>query len=298
MKVLVDLNSKIHSFQITQQHKKRLCSEFPQHDFEFAQSYKHFKTLLADAEAALVWQFPQHLFEKSPKLRFLYTPAAGKDWVALDPRQKVKTRFSSFHGQLIAESFLAMLLYFNNRLDRASTLVNKRSWDRNFPGRRSLKGQKLLICGFGNIARHCAQTVMAFGMEVCGVRRNPQKNSDFEVIDVEQMDRRLSEFDHVLNLLPGDATSENFFDKKRLERMSSKAFFYNFGRGTTVCESSLIKALQNGHLPGAGLDVVRLEPLPADSPLWTQKNLLLTPHSSCCYDDYLDLFIDELLDCL
>ena len=295
MKVLVELNRKEEYFQFQESHKSRLIKEFPQHEFEFAESYQDMKGRLEDVEAALVWIFPEKLFATAPKLKALYTPAAGKNWVAEDSSGKVKSYFSKFHGGMIAESFMTMLLYNNNNLKPALENQSKLSWKRDAFGKRSLlKNQSLLIVGYGNIGFHCAEAANAFGMEVKGACRNLDRRANCELLPIAKLKDYIGQYDHVLDLLPGDASTEKFFSKELISKMKEGASFYNFGRGVTVDELALYDALKSRKLKFAGLDVFAEEPLPDNSILWELNNAVLTPHSSCIYEDYLHLFIDEL----
>ena len=299
MKVHVDLNSRINSFQIKPVHEKRLVEEFPQHNFIFHDSYKELKENIGEAEAALVWQFPEHLFEKASQLRLLCTPAAGKDWVAVDSSGTVKNHFSSFHGDIISESFLAMLLAINNRLTVALKNQSINNWGRNdFAGRKLLRNQSLLIIGFGSIGQKCADVALSLGMSVTGVSRSKKSNEQVSIIQPDQLLEEIGTFDHVLNLLPGGEITEKFVCQQLIDKMSQTTSFYNFGRGTTVDEPALIHALKSKSIFFAGLDVMDKEPLAKESELWSLENVILTPHSSCCYEDYLHLFIDELKDVL
>ena len=295
MKILVELNRKEDYFQFQEEHKKRLVSEFPQHEFVFMNSYQEFKERIGEGEAALVWIFPERLFAEAPNIKALYTPAAGKNWVAEDPSGKAKSYFSSFHGGMIAESFMTMLLYNNNNLKPA--IENKRiaKWDRGAFGTRSmLRNQSLLIAGYGNIGYHCAEVAKAFGMKVSGACRNLVRKSNCELLNIGDISEYIGEYDHILNLLPGDESTEKFFSTDLLSKMKSSASFYNFGRGITVDEQALCESLKSEKLKFAGLDVFTEEPISENSPLWKLENCVMTPHSSCIYSDYLHLFIDEL----
>lgn len=295
MKILVELNRKEEYFQFQEEHKNRLINEIPQHEFIFMDSYQEFKERISEAEAALVWIFPERLFAEAPNLKALYTPAAGKNWVAEDSSGRVKSYFSSFHGGMIAESFMTMLLYNNNNLKPAIDNKSKAKWDRSaFGVRRLLKNQSLLVVGYGNIGFHCAEAALAHGMKVRGACRNLSRKSNCDLLDIGQLSEYIGDYDHILNLLPGDETTEKFFSEDLISKMKEGASFYNFGRGTTVDEEALCSSLKSGHLKFAGLDVFSEEPLTDNSPLWSVENCVMTPHSSCIYADYLHLFIDEL----
>ena len=86
--------------------------------------------------------------------------------------------------------------------------------------------------------------------------------------------------------------------RPRLAACKRGAFLYNFGRGTTVDESALIEALDSGALAGAALDVTQAEPLPEDSPLWGRGDVVITPHSSCVFEEYRALHVAELAELL
>ena len=77
--------------------------------------------------------------------------------------------------------------------------------------------------------------------------------------------------------------------------MKRSAVFYSLGRGLAIREVELVEALREGEIAGAGLDVFEVEPLAADSPLWSMGNVLITPHVSACYSDYGRLFVEELV---
>jgi D-2-hydroxyacid dehydrogenase (NADP+) len=295
MKVLVELNSHVDAFAIGDVHKNRLITEFPEHEFLFMDSYSCFKGDIEKAEAALVWKFPAHLYGKAVKLKYLYTPAAGKEWLADDPENLVQIFFSKFHGHLISESFLSMLLFNNTNTSLSIDNSQSKGWSKNTVGQRSLlKNQSLLIIGCGSIGDVCAEKALALGMKVMGIKRVLPGKGDFSYARFSDLDKIVSEYDHILNLLPGGAVTEKLIDAALIARFKQKASFYNFGRGTTVDEAVLVSSLQRGEIKFAGLDVTYEEPLPPESELWDMENVFITPHSSCCYTDYLHLFIDEL----
>ncbi len=295
MFVLVNLHHENISFCLKEEQKRRLIVLFPQHEFHFAQNYEDFKAKIPQADYAIVWSFSEKLYSLAKNLKAIFTPAAGKDWVAKDPQGKVHRHFGSFHGEIIVESFLAMLFYWNNKISNAVDMQSANIWNRNgFEPRRLLKNKKVLIVGYGHIGAICAEKLLSLGISVSGACRDVKKAANCPLYDIKNLADFIGSYDVILNLLPGGAETGKLIDEKLLEKMKDGVAFFNFGRGTTVDEDALIKFLKSGKIGFAGLDVFEEEPLPLESPLWKIPNVLLTPHSSCCYDDYLELFIYEL----
>ncbi|MFT7141184.1 MAG: D-2-hydroxyacid dehydrogenase (NADP+), partial [Sulfitobacter sp.] len=119
-------------------------------------------------------------------------------------------------------------------------------------------------------------------------------DNDVLLVSQAELDERLPLADHIISFLPGGAATHHFFSSSRLNLISPQAFLYNFGRGTTIDEAALIKALQNKLIAGAGLDVTANEPLPAGSALWQLPNVVLLPHASSYFEEYRGLHVTEL----
>ena len=196
----------------------------------------------------------------------------------------------------MAETTLGLILNFTLRLDEFKQQQKDRLWQR-LPLRR-LSNQTALILGYGSIGRVCGQLLAAQGMKVIGTQRHPETNYDGEVelIEIQRLEEYLPHADHVISFLPGDSSTKHFVSADRLNLMSPNAYLYNLGRGTTIDESALIDALQNGTIAGAALDVTEIEPLPAESGLWGNPKVVLLPHSSAYFDEYRTEHVKELTD--
>jgi phosphoglycerate dehydrogenase-like enzyme len=94
--------------------------------------------------------------------------------------------------------------------------------------------------------------------------------------------------DYVVALSPLTPETYHLFDERAFAAMKSSAFFFNLARGGLVDEPALITALRQGQIAGAGLDVFEREPLPADNPLWSLDNTLISPHVSGFSPNYDD----------
>jgi phosphoglycerate dehydrogenase-like enzyme len=145
---------------------------------------------------------------------------------------------------------------------------------------RTLAGRTLGILGLGRHGRPVARIAAAFGMLVLAWDRDPGREypDDEPVAERLPLDDLLERSDVVSVHLRLSPASTGLLDRDRLARMRPGAILVNTARGAIVDEPALIDALRGGQLAGAGLDVFATEPLPADHPLRTAPNVVLTPH--------------------
>ncbi len=208
---------------------------------------------------------------------------------AMRARGAVLTNSSHVFDEPCAEHLAAMMLALARRLPQC--LENQRgarTWLQNEKrGRESqlLTGQTAFIYGFGAIARRLVQILAPWRMRLFGVRRAARGDEGIPTLTEGEADARLGEAQHVLNILPDNASTRHFFGAERLARCRPGARFYNIGRGTTVDQEALGAALRDGRLEAAYLDVTDPEPLPATHPLWALPNCLITPHVAGAHAD-------------
>jgi phosphoglycerate dehydrogenase-like enzyme len=139
-----------------------------------------------------------------------------------------------------------------------------------------LRGQSVLILGFGAIGRRLVKLLEPLQMQITACRRKAHGDEPVPVIPPEALPGFPA--DHVINILPDNADSRKFFTAARFAALKPGCVFYNIGRGTTVDQEALLGALRSGHLKAAWLDVTDPEPLPPGHPLLTQPNCFITPH--------------------
>ncbi len=297
---VIALDSPVEALNIGKPRLPGLVAAYPAFDFVFLPSDEKLVDHIADADYVATWHFPADLYPRARHLRAVFTPAAGKDWVAQDPSGRVPVFYGTFHGELIAQSLLGAMLNFNLRIAQHCANKSARDYQRDtLPPAGSLRKQHVLIVGYGNIGRHCARVLRPFHTQVRGTTRKPSRDHDSETgaqyVSFHDLDTVLPWADHVVDLLPGSPETRDVFTRDRFARMKHTAIFYNYGRGTTVDENAICTALADGTIAGAALDVFKQEPLSSDSPLWDAPNLIITPHSSCFFPDYAELFEQELL---
>jgi len=220
---------------------------------------------------------------------------------ALARRGGVLSNASYVYDEPCAQHAAAMILALARQLPAA---VLNQAGARGWPylplraASRLLNGQRVLLLGFGAIARRLVELLTPFKVELVAIRRTPAGDEPIRVVAELDVDAELAAADHVVNVLPGGAATDGFMSAARFERMKPGATFYNIGRGTTVDQPALEAALQSGHLAAAYLDVMTPEPLPPEHPLWRVPNCHLTPHTAGGHSDesmrHVRLFLDNL----
>ena len=209
---------------------------------------------------------------------------------------------SSIYAEPCAQHILAMMLALARRLPQS--LDNQRS-DHAWPylplraQSKLLNGQTVLLIGYGAIARRLAQMLVPLGVKMIGFRRRATADeAGVTMRTIDQLDEHLPTADHVVNVLPASAETEDFFDASRLARLKPTATYYNIGRGTTNDEAALERALRQQQFAAAYIDAFADEPLPPSHPLWTTPNCFITPHTAGGHENeaerHVEMFLEKL----
>ena len=220
--------------------------------------------------------------EGGSSLRWMHTRSAGADqYMPADvlPAGAMLSSSVGAYGISVSEHMFAMLLALMKRLPSYRDNQNEEIWQRTGTA-RTLRGAKVLIGGAGDIGSNFAVLCKAMGAQTMGIRRNVNKPADGidSMHSMDELDDLLAESDVVALVFPRSPETDNLMTYERIKRMKPDAILINAGRGTAVDCEALARALHEGHLFGAGLDVTEPEPLPAGHPLWKEKRALITPH--------------------
>jgi phosphoglycerate dehydrogenase-like enzyme len=217
------------------------------------------------------------------RLRWIQTVSDGVDsllFPALIESDVVVTNARGVYEEPIAEWVIGAMLAFTTGMHRSILDQQRRDWTTGRTVER-LAGARLVIVGPGPIGRATAWRARALGMSVTVVGRRARVDASLgDVVGVDRLHDELARADHVLDALPLTEETRRLFDTRAFAAMPRRARFYDVGRGDTVDEPALVEALRTGSISGAALDVVATEPLPAESPLWTMPNVIVSPHIS------------------
>ncbi|GHO43629.1 D-2-hydroxyacid dehydrogenase [Ktedonospora formicarum] len=266
---------------------------------------------LREVEILCAYWLPANWRKLAPNLRWLQASGAGVDGLRLsgilasESGVRVTTAVG-IHAITIGEYVFASMLMYNRTWPAMVRLQDRHLWPRSANwyklGGRELAEQTLGIVGLGSIGRRVAHLGKAFGMRVLATKRTVNANQSEENIDqlypISQLHDMLHQCDYVVLAVPLTAESEHLIGEAELHAMREHTYLVNVARGRVIDERALITALREGWIGGAGLDVTEEEPLPADSPLFSLPNVILTPHisgESVHYNKRLsELFADNL----
>ena len=253
----------------------------------------HFFTLDQFEEAKACVQDCEILYAHSPDL-LRAAPATLKwyccSFAGVDPYCKDPAIFanpdciltnSNVYGVTIAEHVVMVTLMLLRRMPEYEEVVRNRSWSNQLPI-RSIRDNEFTILGTGNIGVNVADRMRGMGAaKITGLSRSGKPHPAFdEVHPIADLDKVLPDTKILVMALPGTAETIHILNRERIALLPKDAYIINVGRGTAIEQEPLIEALNEGRIAGAALDVMDPEPLPHDHPLWSAKNLILTPHVS------------------
>ena len=224
---------------------------------------------------------PDHLRE-TRNIKWIQLASAGSDrYVKYLPAKTLLTNATGAYGGAISEHMLAMLLAAQKKLFLYHENMKAEKWWREGTV-QGIEGSVVLCVGLGDIGGKFAKKAKALGAYTIGVRRADTRKPDFidELYTTESLDELLPRADIVALSLPKGPETDGIMDERRISMMKKGSIFINVGRGSAVDQDALVRALNSEHLGYACLDVTTPDPLPKGNPLWTAKNLILTPHSA------------------
>jgi len=243
---------------------------------------------LADAEVLLGWRIPVAALARAPRLRWIQLTSAGADQL-LDARPDlgdvVLTNARGIHGELMADYAVGVMVMLQFGFPRLLRLQQTRTWRHQYT--EPLAGKCLGVLGVGAIGGEIARRGAAMGMTVLGMRREPRPAEGVaRMFGPDGLGELLPQCDFVVVVVPATPGTRRMLGERELRAMRRGACLINVARGSVVDEAALVRALADGWLGGAALDVFETEPLPAESPLWVMDNVIVTAHISGEPDEY------------
>ena len=259
---------------------------------------------IEDAEVLYAFRITEEEFLKAKKLLWIHSPFVGVDSLLIDPVRKgnvTVTCSRGIHASQASDHVFALILAFARRLPELLRDQKRRKWKPRHPfpfePLDELQDKTLGIIGLGSIGREVARKGKCFGMKVAGVKntRSHLEHVD-EIYSPENLERVLDQSDFLVVCVPLTKETAGMIGEKELRKMKRTSYLINIARGGVVDENALIKALRNGWIAGAALDVAEHEPLPESSELWDFDNVIITPHVAGSTPHYWDRAVSIFME--
>jgi phosphoglycerate dehydrogenase-like enzyme len=270
-------------------------------------SVQEFAKTAAGAEIVFNWSASLSLlrdvFLMSHNLRWIHSRSAGLEqslFPELVDSDVILTNGSGVFSPSLGEFALAAILYFAKDLRRMIRNQMAGVWEQF--DITMISGQTVGIVGYGSIGRAVAARARAMEMKVLALRRSAGQSRQDSLVDrvyePGQLSEMLSHSDYIVVTLPLTPPTRGLIGEREFAVMKKNAVLINIGRGPTIDEPALIKALSENRIRGAALDVFDEEPLPPGHPFYSMENVLLSPHCADHTPEWLDdamhFFVSQL----
>jgi phosphoglycerate dehydrogenase-like enzyme len=257
---------------------------------------------LAGAEAVCVWDFRfgalGPLLARADAVRWVHAASVGVNRLLCPELDGVTlTNSRGVFDRAIAEWVVGVVLAHVKGLAETWRHQQSRTWQYRMTGR--LAGRRVAVVGTGSIGRACADLLRRLDAEVTLVARTRRTDPDYGALPgCDELAAVAAGVDLLVLAVPLTPDTTALVDAGVLGALGPHGYLVNVGRGPTVVEADLIAAVRDGVIAGAALDVFDVEPLPADSPLWTLPGVLVSPHISGEYvgfeEQLMAVFADNL----
>ncbi len=278
---------EVTEFTATREQVAGWAAQVPELEVVFADSQESFIRNLSKATFVLTFRFSEAWLPLTYRLKWMATPAAGHELLGARIPERIRLTHGTFHGEIIAETVLGMLLAIRRGLLPGLGLCEtENSWPEHCPGRCMVAGSSAIILGYGHIGKAVGAKLETAGVRVIGISR----------ANVASLDTVLPQADALVLALPATQETNGLLDARRIGLLPAHAAVINVGRGNAVDERALATALRKNRLRAAFLDVMQEEPYPADGELRREPRCYLLPHASAFSPDYLERAFAEWLE--
>lgn len=246
---------------------------------------------LSGIDYALVWKQDPRLFERARDVKAIFSGGAGVDHILRVgglPEGVPLVRFVDRSlTTRMSEWVVMQCLMHLRQMPAYLRFQAELRWDElDQPEAHDVT---VGVMGLGVLGQDAAAKLKAMGFDVIGWSRTQKTIAGIKTYDAEGLDNFLGRTDILVGLLPLTEETRGFYNARLFSRLRQggalgRPVFINAGRGGSQVEADILAALASGVLGGASLDVFEQEPLSAESPLWSEPNVIITPHAAAASD--------------
>ena len=242
--------------------------------------------------------FPVELISKARNLKWIQSMSGGVENYARSnviPPGVLLTKIRGVFGPIMSEYVVGYILAVTQNMKKTFTDKEKKHWEPFVVD--SIRRKIVGVMGLGSIGAYIAYQVHLMGAVVIALeeqeKRLPYVSQEYSITEMGEF---LPRPDFVVMALPLTDATEGILGEREFAMMKETAYLINVSRGPLVQEDALLRALRQGSIAGAVLDVFHEEPLPRDHPLWELDNVIITPHISgpSIPEDIVEVFLENL----
>jgi D-3-phosphoglycerate dehydrogenase len=224
----------------------------------------------------------REVLDRATRLKIIIRAGSGLDNIDLEKASSLGIKVMNVPSEIadsVAELTIGLMIMLSRRLYKAVESLKRGEWIKNQLMGQELKGKKVGVVGVGNVGSRVARLAHYFGMkpllnDIIKLDEDFVKRIDGEVVALDDL---LRESDYVTLHVPLTKTTEKMIGERELKLMKKTSFLINTARGKVIDSNALYKALSEGWISGAALDVYEVEP-PTDLKLLVLENVICTPH--------------------
>jgi D-2-hydroxyacid dehydrogenase (NADP+) len=268
-------------------------------------NYDRLEAEIPDTQIFVGYSIRPHQLPFARQLKWIHSTAAGVAQLTYPTLREsgiLVTNASGVHSIPIAEHVIGMLLSLSRKFPDALRHQENHKWAQQEiwdakPRPSELHSATLLLIGLGAIGKEIAKRAKALGMKIEAVTRSGRGDATLaeKIYPATELEAALAQADYIVVAAPETPATNNLLGPRQFAAMKPTAFVVNVARGSLIDESALTAALQQKKIAGAALDVAAEEPLPPESPLWRQKNIMITPHLAAASENLWPRQTDLLL---
>ena len=269
---------------LTEKHKKQILEAAEKGGFKVEFYDSHHDGIGHVAGAEIVYCARNYIAKEAVNAKWIACSAAGVAPLlepGILPEGCILTKGAGSYGVAISEYVICMTIMLLKRFPVYFEAMSKKAWRQGLKI-GSIYGSCITIVGTGDIGQNVASRMKGLlASRVIGINysgKDPVEKLFDEIYRFTEIDKVLPDTDILVLCAPDTPETQGMISGERLALLHEHAVLVNVGRGNIIDSAALVEALNNDKLRGAALDVFVKEPLPADDPLWTAKNCVLTPH--------------------
>lgn len=234
-----------------------------------------------EVEAVVLWQHPHGVLREFPNLKLICSMGSGVDHIVADPhlpRDIPITRIVDPRLTYSMTNYVIMgILNYHRQFTRYQKDKLRKVWDMSNPEIDITVG----VLGTGQLGGDVLDKLKAIGIPAIGYGNSPKPDYPHTYFHGDQLEGFLQQINVLVCMLPLTPKTEGFLNIHLFEKCQKGTYLINVARGKHLIEEDLIKAIKEGYIAGALLDVFREEPLPKDHPFWEHPGIMVTPHIAC-----------------